>query len=260
MTEPAKVTDERPFSAKDLIVALPLCASTIAITWEVGSFAPISVKVFGLFSITEHIGFALQAFPLAILAACYATVMLLFVKSSSTYFWPRTSENVQKRTHAALPPLTRMPTRQKVFSRIAVTIVGTLTFMSLSYFTGVFLFLATGLGILLFGVPFAFGLQAFSNEKYATWLMAMCFGLFVTLSLGADVTNWGFASARAGKNIVKLDTTAGVLDAFIVRVGERGVLIYQPQDTKISFVRWDQVKRLELPYLLPKERMQNSLR
>ena len=54
---------------KDAMVAIPFLASGLALTWEVGFFLRIKGSAFGLFSITEHITFALQALPFAMVAA-----------------------------------------------------------------------------------------------------------------------------------------------------------------------------------------------
>src|SRR4051794_17340419 len=54
---------------KDALVVIPLLASSLAITWEVGYFSRLGGGSFALFSLTEHIAFAVQALPLAIAVA-----------------------------------------------------------------------------------------------------------------------------------------------------------------------------------------------
>jgi len=51
---------------KDVLIAIPFFASALALTWEVGFFSVIKGGSFGIFSIAEHITFALQALPIAL--------------------------------------------------------------------------------------------------------------------------------------------------------------------------------------------------
>ena len=50
---------------KDLVVAIPLIGTAIAISYDVGYFYGIDILLFTLFSIAEHIVFALEAAPFA---------------------------------------------------------------------------------------------------------------------------------------------------------------------------------------------------
>ena len=53
---------------KDWIVMLPLAGSILALTYDVGFFYGIGLPYFTLFSLSEHILFALQVLPQAITA------------------------------------------------------------------------------------------------------------------------------------------------------------------------------------------------
>jgi hypothetical protein len=54
------------WSLKDALIVIPFLASALALTWEVGYFTRIKGGAFGLFSIAEHLTFALQALPIAL--------------------------------------------------------------------------------------------------------------------------------------------------------------------------------------------------
>ena len=54
---------------KEYFAAIPLVGSAIAISFDVGYFAGIDINLFTLFSVTEHVLFALQAAPPAFVAA-----------------------------------------------------------------------------------------------------------------------------------------------------------------------------------------------
>jgi len=59
---------------KDALLIVPLASSCLAITWEVGYFWSLKGGSFGLFTLAEHITFAVQALPLAI---CLSVVWVL---------------------------------------------------------------------------------------------------------------------------------------------------------------------------------------
>jgi hypothetical protein len=56
-------------SARELLVALPILGTTLAITYDVGFFYGIDIGYFTLFSLAEHIVFALEAIPSAFVGA-----------------------------------------------------------------------------------------------------------------------------------------------------------------------------------------------
>jgi hypothetical protein len=53
---------------RELLVILPLAGSAIAITYDVGYFSALDINYFTMFSVSEHIVFAFEALPLALLA------------------------------------------------------------------------------------------------------------------------------------------------------------------------------------------------
>jgi hypothetical protein len=66
------------WSLKDGLVAIPILASALALTWEVGYFSRIAGGSFGLFSLAEHITFAIQALPFALtLTTMFVAVVLV---------------------------------------------------------------------------------------------------------------------------------------------------------------------------------------
>jgi hypothetical protein len=74
MADEAKTNN---WTLKDGLVVVPFLASGLAMTWEVGFFLRIKGGAFGLFSVAEHVTFALQALPVAL-----ALTSLIIVGSS----------------------------------------------------------------------------------------------------------------------------------------------------------------------------------
>src|SRR5215471_7663425 len=59
--------------AKDWLVVVPLLATCIAITYELGSFLPLGAESFALFSLSDHLLWAIEVLP----AACASAAAFL---------------------------------------------------------------------------------------------------------------------------------------------------------------------------------------
>jgi hypothetical protein len=66
------------WSVKEGLVLIPVLSSALALTWEVGYFLRIGGGSFGLFSLAEHITFAVQGLPVAIAVATLAAYAAFF--------------------------------------------------------------------------------------------------------------------------------------------------------------------------------------
>jgi hypothetical protein len=64
----AEDTNKLGAFSKELLVVLPVVGSAIAITYDVGYFFALDINFFTVFSVSEHIAFALEILPIAILA------------------------------------------------------------------------------------------------------------------------------------------------------------------------------------------------
>ena len=60
---------------KEFLVLLPVVGSAIAISYDVGYFHALDINLFTVFTISEHITFALEIIPLAILATVALTIV-----------------------------------------------------------------------------------------------------------------------------------------------------------------------------------------
>jgi hypothetical protein len=61
----------------------PLIAATIAVSFDVGCFYAIDISFFTLFSLSEHIVFALEALPIALIILLLITIILPAMLSRS---------------------------------------------------------------------------------------------------------------------------------------------------------------------------------
>lgn len=72
----------RQLGPKDLLLFVTTVGTMLAISWEIGSFVPVGASIFGIFSLAEHLTFALQALPLAFATSLSGVVLALYLARS----------------------------------------------------------------------------------------------------------------------------------------------------------------------------------
>jgi hypothetical protein len=75
------------WSLRDGLVLVPFLASALALTWEVGYFLKIGGGSFGLFTLSEHITFAIQALPFALGITTLAVILFAMSRSAGSLFF-----------------------------------------------------------------------------------------------------------------------------------------------------------------------------
>jgi hypothetical protein len=78
---------EREWSWTDFTAAAPVIATSFAFAFNVGYFSSIDVGWFTLFSLSEHVVFALRALPVAIGASTVFMIGLNFQQLESRFKW-----------------------------------------------------------------------------------------------------------------------------------------------------------------------------
>jgi hypothetical protein len=216
------------WSLKDVLVAIPFVASTLALTWEVGYFLKIGGGSFGLFSLTEHITFAIQALPFALGLTTFAVVMW-FVKMKMG-----PSLSIKKRG-------------------ITLFVIGALTgaFMTVHYAVAPDrVDVGEAILIIMTAIPFSLVIVV-SRQQLTSWI-AICLGSSAAFVLAYA---FGVQSARSqifstrSLNIIKISEKGKdaerEIKARIMRTGERGVLYFDPATQSFSLMPWESVKRID---------------
>jgi len=78
---------EHEWSWKDMTTAAPFIATSFAFAFNVGYFWSIDIGWFSLFSLSEHVVFALRALPVAIGASIIFMIGLNFAQLESRFQW-----------------------------------------------------------------------------------------------------------------------------------------------------------------------------
>jgi hypothetical protein len=210
-------------SPKDVLVILPFLGSALALSWEVGSFIPIGGGSFGLFSLSEHLLFAVQALPIALAFAGLLAVILTGLARSPKRYRLTRGANV------------RWALRAIVAFFFALGLIIFVVGLAIERST----MLATlGIGVIGFSVAFAI-------YPPVVVLWPIQFGIFLSVLALAFAVAVGVDSTRGQLNIpspVELTLDGKAKEVVVVRSGERGLLLCDPLTQKFSFAKWEAVK------------------
>ena len=211
---------------KEYIVAIPLVGTAIAISYDVGYFYGIDINLFTLFSVTEHVLFALQAAPFAIAAAI---LLGAFIGSRADVV-------------AGLKVAEAGKTRQRyapfvLIGTAAAILIVTIYFSKLGALVG---FIAGTFVAASRTLPFA---------RRTIYLIAAVLVMVSAFALGHDNAG-SYVRYAATNHSIQLDKELepSPVPVKIIRSGERGVLYYEPKSKQLNFVKWDAVKKLTSNY------------
>jgi hypothetical protein len=210
----------------------PLIAATVAISFDVGCFYAIDISLFTLFSLSEHIVFALEALPIALAILLVGTII---IPAMFSRFQPNK------------PPTTASPKwYQKV---IAIVIVVILLGALISFvFYAIYDLWRTSpalvLIILFLILPIigAFIIDPRFRQLYiGVSVISTC--IFLSFSLGLAF-GAGLTTNLNQTNTVNLKNKP-LINGRIIRSGERGVLVYERQTNLVRFVPWETIGSIE---------------
>ena len=191
-----------------------LFATAIAITYDVGYFYAIKLSFFTLFSLSEHVVFALQALPLAFLLIPFGALAILCFEERPHAHW-----------------------RRSTAFRITYVVLAFLVAALVSYVSHL---LSFWIGYIL-----AVELILLSIVKSFPFRVAMTISIILTISFLA-----GYASSRSvmsyALNLDKLHFKNGpTINGQIIRSGDRGVMFYDSDASRLRFDPWDGISSIE---------------
>lgn len=216
------------WSLKDGLVVVPFLSSALALTWEVGYFQRVGGSSFGLFSLAEHITFAIQALPFALGLTTFA-LLLWFLK-------PKTGPSLSLKQRS-----------------VTLFVIGGLTgtFMVAHFAVGtgrldVGEIILSIITVILFCLLIALAYQkmespiAISVGFSVAFLLAYGFGL--QSARGQILSTRPLNIIKVGEKGKEAETEIKVR---IMRTGERGVLYFDPAAQSFGLLPWEVVKRID---------------
>jgi hypothetical protein len=90
-------------SLREFAVLVPVFGTAIAITYDVGFFWGLDINYFTLFSLIEHIVFAIEALPLALGLSFVLAVLFVIVQTANQRYDQRDKEITERETSTLNP-------------------------------------------------------------------------------------------------------------------------------------------------------------
>lgn len=221
----------------DYLIYLPAMGSILAVSCDVGYFYAVNINFYTLFSLSDHILFSLQYFPLALVAVCgMALVMLVALRS--LIFIGRSiidgDENGQ---------LSTAHRRSRLKLTLVLLVLAIISNGTLLYFDRS---ITTIITVSTFSLPVVFYLIApnLASGPQFLFLAYLIVALAMSFTFGLTL---GEASKESKKFTSAIETSKNLLNVRFLRSGEKGVLFVEEQTKRISFLVWSEVKGISAP-------------
>jgi hypothetical protein len=233
---------------KAFAVAGPLFASSLAVSYDVGFFYGAGIGFFTFFSLTEHIVFALQAIPFALVPA-FTIVGLIAVTwwgyhkivTDSRDAVEKARQMSPEERETFLAKLKRQVRRNNLIDPFVqgALFVGALWLFIRHSYTGAFLVLVSQV---IAKMVYPIDRWDSKNFRYVIALFCVTAGWATAFSLGYERAE-AILSSTAPTD--KIFVEGKELSARLIRGGERGVLFKSFGTGKPSFVRWEKITRID---------------
>lgn len=233
---------------KALAVVGPLFASTLAISYDVGFFYGADIGFFTFFSLTEHVVFALQAIPFALVPA-FIIIVFIAITWFGYYDIVKTIKDTVVKVQQMGPEeretfiakLRRRAWRYKSFDPFVhggVLLVAIWNFTN-HHYTVAFLILVSQVV-----AKMIYPIDRWESKTFRYLLALFCVstGWATAFSVGYERSEATMLSGVANELIF---SEGKEIPARLIRGGERGVLFKSLETGKLSFLRWETIKRID---------------
>src|SRR5580692_4765576 len=196
---------------KEMFIAIPILGSAIAIIFDVGYFTGIELNFFTFFSLNEHIVFAFEALPAAIVAASLVGVVLTFSRSIEVHYKKQKGRWI----------LSSLGVLCFVGGLVGLLFFGFYWSAISGLFSGFFLYMVTD-----------------SPNAVRRGLFAVILVTITAYCLGHHTARTYLLTDTAPTATIHRKTDQPI-QAKIIRSGDRGVLYYDQVGKQVSLLRWD---------------------
>lgn len=223
------VQDDQPTTSKpqlefkEIAVLIPLIGSAIAISYDVGYFYGIDIRLFTLFSLAEHILFAFSAAPVALVL----TILL------TAYFGPRIDVAVGLKI-AATAETMKKKTKRSIDTLLVVLVIAAVG--AVIYFR----YFALGASFLVGAALALFRFLPIS--KKVIYLISCVLVIITAFAIGHDFARFYVIDGPANHSIQFENETLAVK---LIRSGDRGISILRAQSQAAEFCEMGRCKEVE---------------
>ena len=232
---------------KDSVIAIPVLGSAMAFSFDVGFFLGIDINYFTFFSLAEHIVFALQALPFALVGAFYCVNSLTFYNLGYRAGQKRSQNKSLLADSAAssVNPVSPLRRGAKIADK-------TFDFMMKIFLLEIFSILMLCIGvyqnnyylelILLFFLLSIIPARIVNLQIFGQLEIILYAGIFMlALSLF-----FGWIQSRHQISFVQatsvISTEGGDILGRLIRSGDRGLLYLDVNNQNVIFYKWDVIK------------------
>jgi len=235
------MSEDRPVAPNTLwrdsyIPYIPLLGAGIALTFDVGYFYAIDISFFTLFSLSEHIVFAIQAFPIALLVLIALSVFVLF--------WDRKTTPPPYLPGEVSRPATIIA--YIVLSLLVLTLISILVFAL--YSAPVFILMTIVIVVAGLGIAFISKSAPYKQAYIGTMFALTALTVSFTFGLldGANILSNDDPNKLITNNTETVTLKNGVpIIGHIIRSGDRGILLYDAVSNRVRFIMWDGTGSIE---------------
>ncbi|ODM77816.1 hypothetical protein [Bradyrhizobium elkanii] len=204
-------------------------------SWEIGSFAGIGSSAFGVFSLTEHLAFALQTLPFAFFVAVFALAM-----------WRGTATVVGENGRALLHEF-------RYLAFFGWLILSAISAVSLTFWTAklamynpvlertysVSLYMVP---VLSLGPSVVFGLVLFdtstNSARYQAGAWVLAYLCALAFSVGVTQTRFRLKYQHPSDVV----TEAGVRPLIVLRANASALIGFEPATKKYVYIKGDRIR------------------
>jgi hypothetical protein len=219
--------------------AVPLVGATIAVCFDVGYFYGVGIDYFTFFSLTEHIGFALEALPVALVIAISVMFTTVTTEAPVTWYGDRAISEANDLSRPVQERLSRLKRKKAQLQIVAALLFlllacGSAYLWHAEYFRS-FLYIIVVIAMLLVRVT--------TKKEWHVPILLLIMGCTGALLFGEFAGSSYISQTTAIDTIVPKSGEA--IPANVIRSGERGVLYAKPvQGGIVEFTKWDEIKSI----------------
>jgi len=212
---------------KDFLVLIPLLGTGLAMTYDVGFFSGFNIQYFTFFTLSEHIVFALEVLPTALLGAFGLGLIIYFVRRRGTSSDAR-----------------------GIFAFIGGGALTSLICAVVFIHFGASVATSIGLSIGSVFLLFTAILPSLMGRLLSGCASAVIAAYFIG---HATADKYLYPNAGPLKILGRLSTSItttietksdGAVEARLLRSGDRGVLFYNEKTKQVTLLRWDEIKQI----------------
>jgi hypothetical protein len=219
---------DKSWQMKDALLFVPLIASSLAISWEVGRFIPFGG--FRYFTLSEHLLAAMGALPYALVVAALLPLLPLTLLAGALL-----REGAEGKRYVL------------VLSFLASMILSASTIAFMYYLFRTFIVSGVLASLAVLWVMANAMFFRYSPARGPFLLLAFGTSIFFTMVMARDVSLATVDRVKQGvhKEFAEIVAKSGTSKAYVIMAGERGLLLYSPDTDRVSFQRADEIQKIE---------------